>query len=87
MTIRKTSGMVVLSSFNEMIDEWTTEITAPIRRTFVHTYIRTMCAVSSEELAECLTSKEPTEDEGVGVTVRVGGRKLCHTYCITHDIH
>ena len=65
-----------------MIDEWTTEIIAPIRRTYVHTW-----AVSSEELAECLASEEPTEDEGVGVTVRVGGRKLCHTYCITHDIH
>ena len=26
MTIRKTLGMAVLSSLNEMIDEWTTEI-------------------------------------------------------------
>ena len=82
MTIRKTLGMVALSSFNEMIDEWTTEIIVLIRRTYVHTW-----AVSSEELADCLASEEPTEDEGVGVTVRVGGRKLCHTYCITHDIH
>ena len=46
-----------------------------------------MWAVSSEEVAECLASEEPTEDKGVGVTVRVGGRKLCHTYCITNDIH
>ena len=82
MTIRKTLGMVVLSSFNEMTDEWTTEIIALIRCARVHTW-----AVSSEELAECLASEEPTEDEGVGVTVRVGGRNLCHTYCITHDIH
>ena len=41
MTIRKTLGMVVLSSFNKMIDEWTTEIIVLIRRTYVHTYIRT----------------------------------------------
>ena len=86
MTIRKTLGMVVLSSFKEMIDEWTTEITAPIRRSYICTYVHTW-AVSSEELAECLASEEPTEDEGVGVTVRVGGRNLCHTYCTTHDIH
>ena len=78
MTIRKTLGMVVLSSFNEMIDEWTTLI----RHTYLHTW-----AVSSEELAECLASEKPTEDEEWGVTVRVGGRNLCHTFCITHDIH
>ena len=35
MTIRKTLGIVVLSSFNEMIDEWTTEIIALIRRTHI----------------------------------------------------
>ena len=35
MTIRKTLGMVVLSSFNEMIDERTTEIIALIRRTYI----------------------------------------------------
>ena len=80
MTIRKTLGMVALSSFNEMIDEWTTEIIA--LQSFVHTW-----AVSSEELAECLASEKPTEDEEWGVTVRVGGRNLCHTFCITHDIH
>ena len=40
MTIRKTLGMVALSSFNEMIDEWTTEIIVLIVRTYVHTYIR-----------------------------------------------
>ena len=34
MTIRKTLGMVVRSSFNEMIDEWTTEIIALIRRAY-----------------------------------------------------
>ena len=61
MTIRKTLGMVVLSSFNEMIDESTTEIIALIRRTYIRTW-----AVSSEDLAECLASEEPTEDEGVG---------------------
>ena len=82
MTTRKTLGMVVLSSFNEMIDECTTEIIALIRHMYICTW-----AVSSEELAECLASEEPTEDEGVGVTVRAGGRNLCHTYCITHDIH
>ena len=82
ITIRKTLGMVVLSYFNEMIDEWTTEIIVLIRRTYVRTW-----AVSSEELAECFASEKPAEDEGVGVTVRVGGRNLCHTYCITHDIH
>ena len=64
-------GIVVLSSFNEMIDEWTTEIIALIRRTYVHTW-----AVSSEELNHCLTSEEPTEGEGVGVTVREGERSL-----------
>ena len=53
--------MVVLSSFNELIDEWTTEIIALIRRTYEHTR-----AVSSEELVECLASEEPTEGEGVG---------------------
>ena len=82
MTIRKTLGMVVLSSFNEMTDEWTTKSIVLIRRTYIHTR-----AVSSEELADCLASEEPTEGEGVGVTVRVGGRKLCHTYCTTHGIH
>ena len=51
-------------------------------RTYVHTW-----AVSSEELAECLASEEPTEGEGVGVTVRAGRRNLCHAYCIIHDIH
>ena len=61
MTIRKTLGMVALSSFNEMIDEWTTEIIALIRRTYIHTW-----AVSSVELAECLASEEPTEDEEWG---------------------
>ena len=35
--------MVVLSSFFEMIDEWTTEIIALIRRAYVHTYIRGLC--------------------------------------------
>ena len=77
ITIRKTLGMVALSSFNEMIDEWTTEITALIRRTYVQTW-----AVSSEDLAECLASEESTEDERVGVTVDEGGRNLCCTYYI-----
>ena len=76
ITIRKTLGMVALSSFNEMIDEWTTEIIALIRHTYVHTW-----AVSSEDLAECLASEEP-EDERVGVTVEEGGRNLCCTYYI-----
>ena len=35
ITIRKTLGMVVLSSFNEMIDEWTTEIIALIRHSYI----------------------------------------------------
>ena len=35
ITIRKTLGMVVLSYFNEMIDEWTTEIIALIRCSYV----------------------------------------------------
>ena len=77
MTIRKTLGMVALSSFNEMIDEWTTEIIALIRRT----YIRTMWAVSSEELAECLASEEPTEGEGVGGDCE-GGREEAVSYIL-----
>ena len=68
--MRKTLGMVVLSFLNEMIDEWTTE-SALIRHTYMYTWI-----VSSKELARCLTSEEPTEGEGVGVTVREGGRNL-----------
>ena len=43
MTIRKTLGMVVRSSFNEMIDEWTTEIIALIRRTYV------LCGLSHQK--------------------------------------
>ena len=35
MTIRKTLGIVVLSSLNEMIDEWTTEIIALIRHKYM----------------------------------------------------
>ena len=43
MTIRKTLGMVALSSFNEMIDEWTTEIIVLIRRTYV------LCGLSHQK--------------------------------------
>ena len=85
MTIRKTLGMVVLSSFNEMIDEWTTEIIVLIRRTYVHTYIRGLSHQKSWLNVSPLRS--PLKVREWGVTVRAGGRNLCHTYCITHDIH
>ena len=81
MTIRKTLGMVVLSSFNEIIDEWTTEIIALIR----HSYIRGL--FHQKTWLNVSPLKSPLNMREWGVTVRAGGRNLCHTYCITPDIH